>query len=77
MTTTALTQKEIAKVLDNAAARATMVGGCPATGKQCWFLAGLILKDGHAETDFSAIVCDTSFVLTSKKASTMINQYLN
>lgn len=40
-------QKYVAAQLDNAAARAAANGIDPATGKQCWFLAKLIVEFGE------------------------------
>ena len=42
-----MTQKELAGKLDAAAARAAAEGRTPATSKQCWYLAGLLLKNGY------------------------------
>ena len=42
-----MTQKEIARKLDEAAAWAAAEGRTPATAKQCWYLAGLLLKKGY------------------------------
>lgn len=41
------TQKEIVKVLDRAANRSMV----PATGKQTWFLAGLLFKAGQQQAE--------------------------
>lgn len=70
-----MTQKEIAQTLDRAAARADMVGARPASGKQCWFLAKLILEndDGSFYDELSSF----NTVLTSKKASFIISDLLN
>ena len=69
-------RKTIVKFLDTAASRADIVDQCPATGKQCWFLAGLI-EQNNDEATYSEIVTNTSFVLTKKRASQMIDAYLN
>jgi hypothetical protein len=50
-----------------------MIDREPATSKQCWFLAGLILKAGE---DGSEYIVNTSLVLTKGKASQMIDAYL-
>ena len=42
-----MTQKELAGKLDTAAAKAAAEGRTPATSKQCWYLAGLLLKKGY------------------------------
>lgn len=70
-----MTQKQIAQTLDRAAARADMIGAYPATGKQCWFLAKLILEkdDGSFYDELSSFNC----VLTSKNASAIISDLLN
>ncbi|WP_319413957.1 hypothetical protein [uncultured Cohaesibacter sp.] len=65
-------QKSLANTLDRCAARADMVDASPATGKQCWYLAGLILKAGE---DGSEYVLNTSFVLTKREASHLIDIY--
>lgn len=67
------TQKIIAQTLDRCAARAHSVDAEPATSKQCWFLAGLILKAGEDGTDYSL---NTSLVLTKTEASQLIDAYL-
>lgn len=66
-------QKTLAAFLDRCAARAESIDREPATSKQCWFLAGLILKAGE---DGSEIIADTSYVLTKREASALIDQYL-
>ena len=68
------TQKEISQTLDTCAARAEYVARTPATGKQCWFLAKLILDNGG---DYSEFLLNTSYVLTKKRASDLISGYLN
>lgn len=65
------TQKEIAKVLDRAAAR-TDYG---ATQKQVWFLAGLIARSPSADVDYSDWLL-SSGALTKKQASGLIEYYL-
>jgi hypothetical protein len=71
--TSAATQKDFARALDAAAARAGYIDREPASGKQCWFLASLMLKAG---ADLGDILVDTHFVLTKSKASSMIDSYL-
>jgi hypothetical protein len=66
-------QKSLAAHIDRCAARADMIDREPATSKQCWFLAGLILKAGE---DGSEYIVNTSLVLTKGKASQMIDAYL-
>lgn len=66
------TQKDIARALDRAADRS----GSPATGKQCWFLAGLIARAPSAEIDYNGWLLDTSEALSKKFASEMIEFYL-
>lgn len=68
-----LSQKSLAGWLDRAAARADMIDRDPATSKQCWFLASLILKAGEDGYDWT----DSSRVLTKREASTLIDTYLN
>lgn len=62
------TQKEVAQVLDRMAARSSN----PATGKQCWFLAKLIVESGDAAT----WIAGDSVVLSKSKASAEIDLYL-
>lgn len=64
-------QKGIARILDNAAARADSVGAVPATSKQCWFLASLIMQSGQRHD-----LTDTSLVLTKRAASEKIDDLL-
>ena len=66
-------QKTLASALDRCAARAETIDSDPATGKQCWFLAGLILKAGEDGNDY---VTNTSLVLTKRYASGLIDTYL-
>lgn len=65
-------QKSLAFWLDRAAARADIVDREPATKKQCWFLAGLILKSGEDHSDW---IVNTSAVLTKARASALISLY--
>lgn len=71
-----MTQKELAKILDRAAARAEIVNRAPATGKQCWFLAKLILESGTLESNILAQYDNTNYVLTCKQASVSIDGLL-
>ena len=67
-------QKSLAKQLDTCAARAYSIDSDPATPKQCWFLAGLILRAGESGDDFYT---NSSLVLTKRKASNLIDIYKN
>lgn len=64
-------QKSIAQILDTMASRSRV----PATGKQCWFLAGLIAKSG--ENVFEVFPNALNMALDKKMASTMIDSYLS
>ena len=75
-TATTLNPKEVVEELDRAAARAHIISKCPATSKQCWFLATLISKQND-EATYSDFLVNTSTVLTKSKASEMIAWYLN
>ena len=66
-----MTQKTIAQFLDQAASRSKN----PASGKQCWFLAGLILKAGETINDVFDIT-NTNVALSMKEASALISDYL-
>lgn len=72
-TTETLSQKSLAGWLDRAAARADMIDRDPATGKQCWYLAHLILKSGEDGYDW----VNSNTVLTKREASNLIDTYLN
>lgn len=73
------TQKELAKILDNKAS-----GTYPATSKQCWFLAGLILKDCGDTRDIDEEVngwdelnsVNTNAYFDKRAASSIISKYL-
>ena len=71
------TQKEIARALDIAAARAEIIDREPATGKQCWFLAGLLIKAGLDEEAIDCAITNTNAVLTKRDASREIEALLN
>ncbi len=62
------TQKSIARALDRAAGRSSY----PASSKQCWFLASLILKAGEDGSDW---LLDTNSALSKDKASSLISFY--
>lgn len=66
-------QKSLARRMDRCAARADIIDQEPATAKQCWFLAGLVLKAGE---DGNEYFTNTSLVLTKRRASMLIDQYL-
>lgn len=67
------TQKEIAKTLDRAAARA---GSYSASGKQVWFLAGLIARSVTAEIDHDDWMTN-GVALSKAEASNLIEFYLS
>lgn len=69
-------RKLIVKFLDTAASRADIIDREPATGKQCWLLAGLIAQNEDQAT-YDEIVLNTSLVLTKRRASQMIDVYLS
>lgn len=70
------TQKQIAQALDTAAQRAEFVDRTPATGKQCWFLAKLIMEAGKDADDVGCSLTNTQAVLTKRQASMYIEMYL-
>ena len=72
-----IAQKEIARALDAAAARAEIIDREPATGKQCWFLAGLLLKAGLTEEYLDCGCTNSNAVLTKRDASREIEAMLN
>lgn len=68
-------QKLLASFLDKAAARSMY----PASGKQCWFLAKLIVDTCETEDQFDMELADwtkSNMKLSGKEASTLIGQYL-
>lgn len=67
-------QKEIAQSLDHYAARANNCGARPASSKQCWFLAKLMMDRGDNVEGITG--GNTNFVLTSARASVFISDYL-
>lgn len=66
-------RKTIAQCLDNAAARTEMVGGTPATPKQCWYLAGLLVGDEAWRAD---AYLDSNAMLSKRAASALIDELL-
>jgi len=71
MTTTDFTaQKSLAKTLDRIAAR----GESGATPKQCWYLAGLLLRAGQDADD---MLLDTGYRLTVREACSLIDALKN
>jgi len=66
-------QQLIAQVLDRCAERANFIDREPATQKQCWYLAKLMLEDGD---DGSELLLDTSAILTKRDASRRIKALL-
>ncbi len=75
MTSPVSLQKKIAQVLDRAASRADIIDAKPASSKQCWYLASLIARQRNAEDEYGDLLLNTSFVLTSRRASSMIDMY--
>ncbi|BAQ84372.1 hypothetical protein [uncultured Mediterranean phage uvMED] len=69
-----VTQKSICRILDTAASRCHSVDLEPASTKQCWYLAKLMLEAGD---DGSEILLNTSFLLTKKEGSKLIKFHLN
>lgn len=69
------TQKQLAVIIDQAASRAPY----PATGKQCWFLAKLMLDvfgDDRSAIDIASELSLVETALTGKQASTFIGWML-
>lgn len=71
-----LNRKVVASFLDDAAARAEMIDADPASQKQCWYLAGLIV-DADDIGMYEDIVLNTSFMLTKREASGLIEMYVS
>ncbi len=69
-----MSRMEFAAVLDRQAARAYSVNASPASRKQVWFLAGLMEQAGATDNDVN--ISNSSYVLTSREASRMIDFYL-
>ena len=70
-------RKGYARELDRAAERARFVDRIPATGKQCWYLAGLMMEAGESPEDWGMGCIHTTSILTKSQASRMISDYLN
>lgn len=66
-------QHQIAQILDRCAERADFIDLEPATQKQCWYLAKLMLDAGDEGGEF---VLDTSAILTKQDASQRIEALL-
>jgi hypothetical protein len=66
-------QHQIAQILDRCAERANFIDREPATQKQCWYLAKLMLDAGDEGGDFSL---NTSAILTKQDASQRIDALL-
>lgn len=66
-------QHQIAQILDRCAERANFIDREPATQKQCWYLAKLMLEAGDEGGDFSL---NTSAILTKQDASKRIEALL-
>lgn len=76
---TNISQKDLAVVLDRAAARADRSA---ASSKQVWFLAGLIMKAdaldrANAESEYNDYLLNQNYRLTKREASSMIDFYLD
>lgn len=67
-------RKTVAQFLDRCADRAELVDQPPATRRQTWYLAGLIVENEDQDT-YNQVVTNTSFVLTRRRASQMIDVY--
>lgn len=65
-----MTQKEIAQQIDAAAARAAD----PATGKQVWFIAGLMVQHSQTPADWSLDPAHTMASLSKRGASALIDR---
>jgi hypothetical protein len=75
-TTETVSQKEVAQALDIAAKRAYNCDATPASAKQCWFLASLFVRIGRGAEMRTHYLVSSHEVLTSRKASQLINQLL-
>ena len=75
-TTAEYTQKGIARRLDVLAAQVDYAGGTPASGRQCWFLAKLILEN-ESERHITEMLYLDDIRLTKREASSLIDTYLN
>ena len=67
-----MNHNQIAAILERAADRAEDLGYSPATEKQCWYLAGLMVTADDADD----VILNTSLALTGHKASAMISGYI-
>lgn len=67
-------RKEIARDLDRAAYRASLIGQDAATSKQNWFLAGLLAANGESAADIGFGLCNSNAVLTKRAASIWIDR---
>lgn len=70
-----MTQKEIARVLDRCAARCADVEATPASAKQIWYLAGLLVGEvqRHGAQSVEPLHNADNYVLTARRASHMID----
>lgn len=72
------TQKEVARSLDRMAERCIGRGKTPASGRQCWFLAKLLIED--ASWDYHGLNSvhggSTDYALSSRDASNLISDLL-
>lgn len=72
----AYNQKEIAVELDRAASRADLVNAAPATAKQSWYLAGLLVQLGRDAAWVGCEITNSNAILTKKRASGYISDLL-
>ena len=70
-----MTQKELVTFLDTASSRAELVGLNPATSRQSWFLAGLMVK--HGPDCYENFILGSTETLTKSTASELISELLN
>lgn len=69
-----MTRKEIVRALDAAASRAETAGARPASGKQTWFIAGLMERLGTTPQEWGYGWSNTTACLTAARASALIEQ---
>jgi hypothetical protein len=70
-------QHQVAQILDRCAERADFIDLEPATQKQCWYLAKLMLDAGDDGGEFvGEFVLNTSAILTKQDASQRIEALL-
>lgn len=69
-------RKSIVIALDRAAARSDLVNKDPATGKQCWYLAGLLAAQGKDAANLGCEITNQNCILTKRQASMYIEQLL-